>query len=87
MAHKKQSFAQYAKELICLFAVPYGQELIMRACFLGQTICVLGKGVAVLHCPPIILETPPKELCVLSGEDRFTPGIQEAAEAMASTGK
>ncbi len=50
----------------------------MRACFLGQNICVLGRGIAKLQSPPIVLEMPPKEGAlpyrdVLPAQDRSAP--------------
>jgi len=46
----------------------------MRACFLGQNICVLGSGIAMLQSPPIVLETPLKELGALVPQDG--PAVQ-----------
>jgi hypothetical protein len=33
----------------------------MRACFLGQNICVLGFGVASLQVPPLVMDEPADE--------------------------
>jgi hypothetical protein len=51
----------------------------MRACFLGQNICVLGRGIAMLQSLPIVLETPPKELGALPHQDG--PPVQEYCAA------
>jgi hypothetical protein len=32
--------------------------VVMRACFLGQSICALGYGVATLQSPPLVMDTP-----------------------------
>ena len=74
-------------EPACLFAVHNGGETFMRACFLGQDICVLGKGIALLQSPPLVMDTPLKEPDALPRQDDpplyYTP--QDAA-SQAATG-
>jgi hypothetical protein len=66
-------------EPTCPFTVHCGQELFMRACFLGQNICVLGRGIAMLQSPPIVVEAPPKELGALPRQDG--PPVQDYCAA------
>ena len=55
----------------------------MRACFLGQNICVLGSGVAILQSPPILMEKSPKELHVLPQHEGQPATAHSVAEKSA----